>query len=547
MKTIMQVLGFRWRAITVTMMLALVTTVLNAVLLYMVGSAESMRHLAPVWVAVQFGAIVCVYTVAQRALAAFLARQSEDAQSRMRLDLLAHLQGLEHASFERSNEAELRTLVTHDALVVTQFWPTFVSLLVSSFTVLLCVGYLAWVDLWQLLAVVLGLAVTFALYAAETANLPLLLRHARDAYAELGAAVSEMLGGAKELKLDRSRRVADFWPMLRALSHAYRDKSAAARRKGMMAGATGSATFFLLIGAAAFLPQVVAGAAAHASTQLIIVMLYLSGPINRIVLNLPAYGAATTSARRIRHARVSLMASREMPIATPSSASPLQRDWQTLRFEAVEYDFPASGERADTTFGPVSFSLKRGEITFIVGPNGAGKSTVGKLLTGLYRPARGRIALDGRDIATYARDEYRQLFCAVFSDFHLFDGLLRADHSHERFARLVEGFRLPRDVLTDRSRAVIDHLSDGQRRRLALLMAFLEDKPIYFFDEWASDQDPEFRAYFYHDVMQQLRASGKTVVAITHDDAYFDAADSIVRIDARKTVDAACADLVLPA
>lgn len=547
MKTIMQVLGFRWRAITVTMVLALVTTVLNAVLLYMVGAPDWLHNAAPVRAAAQFGAGVLVYTVAQRMLAAFLAHQSEEAQSRIRLDLLAHLQRLEHASFERSNEAELRTLVTHDALTVTQFWPTFVSLLVSSFTVLLCVGYLAWVSLWQLLAVALGLAVTFALYAAETANLPRLLRHARDAYAHLGEAVSEMLHGAKELKLDRSRRVADFWPMLRALSHAYRDKSAAARRKGMMAGATGSATFFLLIGAAACLPQLLVGTAEHASTQLVIVMLYLSGPINRIVLNLPAYGAAATAARRIRGAQVSLANSSEAPIAAHARDSILERDWKTLRFNAVEYDFPATGERADTTFGPVSFALRRGEITFIVGPNGAGKSTVGKLLTGLYRPARGRIELDGRDVATCSRDDYRQLFCAVFSDFHLFDGLLRADHSQERFARLVEDFRLPRDVLSNRSRTVTNRLSDGQRRRLALLMAFLEDKPIYFFDEWASDQDPEFRAYFYHDVMQRLRASGKTVVAITHDDAYFGAADRIVRIDARKTVDAASADAVLPA
>lgn len=563
MRAIMRALGFGWPAVTKTYALAITTAILNAVLLYMVGSAERLPTVQLTSAAAVLVFTVAIFAVAQRALASLLAGQSECAQGTIRLDLLSWLQQIRHAEFEQLNESEVRTLVTHDAVIVAQFWPTLVSLFVSSVTVTLCVAYLAWTNPWQLLALSLGMTATLALYAAETARLPLLFKRSRDSYAKFSEKVTEMLDGAKELKLDRRRRVSDFWPQLQALSDQHRDESAAAHRKGMMAGATGSATFFLLIGAAVLLSHLTSHEGAQSSAQLVIVLLYLSGPINKIVNNLPAYGGAASAARRIEAARAFLRNAREPDAAAlppgeaetgrkpghatehgpvPGNAGgrevqadtcplpPILRDWRTLRFDKVEYHYPAA-DRPGAKFGPVSFTIQRGEITLVVGPNGAGKSTAGKLLTGLYQPTRGAILLDGQAVSVLPPDDYRQMFSAIYSDFHLFDNLMRPDHSLDRFERLLDEFRLPRALLVDRSRDSLRRLSDGQRRRLALLMGLIEDKPIYFFDEWASDQDPEFRAYFYNDVMQRLRQAGKTVVAITHDDTYFGVADHLVRIE----------------
>ena len=565
MKAILNTLGLDWLAIAKAGALAITTAILNAVLLYMIGAVDRLAHMNLATGAAVFTAIVILFAIAQRALAALLANQSESAQSTVRLDLLARLQQIRFAEFERLSSSEVRALVTHDALVVAQFWPTLVSLFVSTVTIVLCVGYLAWVSPWQVLALTLGMSATLALYAAETAKLPSLLKRSRDSYTELFDMVTDMLEGAKELKLDRHRRLADFWPRLHALSRRHRDESAAARSKGMMAGATGSATFFLLIGAAIMLSRSSIGGQAHASAQLAIMLLYLSGPINRIVTNLPVYGTATASARRIATARAFLRDAREsdavMPPKHAASASEnravahapeigarqtpgngdVANGWAELKFEAVEYDFPATAERPGATFGPVSFSIRRGKITFIVGANGAGKSTVGKLLTGLYPPTRGHIRLDGRCTSDVPLDDYRQMFSAIYSDFHLFGSLIRNDHSQELFAQLIREFRLPDVLLEERSYHTIRGLSDGQRRRLALLMALIEDRPIYFFDEWAADQDPEFRAYFYRDVMQRLRSAGKTVVAITHDDMYFNAADKVIRVEGRIALSRAAA------
>jgi putative ATP-binding cassette transporter len=77
-------------------------------------------------------------------------------------------------------------------------------------------------------------------------------------------------------------------------------------------------------------------------------------------------------------------------------------------------------------------------------------------------------------------------------------------------------------------------LSQGQRKRLALLTAWLEDRPIYVFDEWASDQDPMFKEVFYRQIVPELKSRGKTVVVITHDDRYYQMADRLIKLERGK-------------
>ena len=80
-------------------------------------------------------------------------------------------------------------------------------------------------------------------------------------------------------------------------------------------------------------------------------------------------------------------------------------------------------------------------------------------------------------------------------------------------------------------------LSSGQRKRLALVVALLEDRPVLVFDEWAADQDPGFRHFFYRTILRDLKARGKTIVAVTHDDRYFDQADRVLKMDFGQFVD----------
>ena len=74
----------------------------------------------------------------------------------------------------------------------------------------------------------------------------------------------------------------------------------------------------------------------------------------------------------------------------------------------------------------------------------------------------------------------------------------------------------------------------GQRKRLALVNAWPEERPVLVFDEWAADQDPALRKIFYTELLADLKRLGKTIIVISHDDRYFNIADPVVRLRAGK-------------
>jgi putative ATP-binding cassette transporter len=181
----------------------------------------------------------------------------------------------------------------------------------------------------------------------------------------------------------------------------------------------------------------------------------------------------------------------------------------------------------------LALTLRPGELLFIIGGNGSGKSTLAKLITGLYIPETGEIQLDGKLINQQNREWYRQHFSVVFSDFYLFERLLGFDNADlDRQAQeYLKQLQLDHKVKVEQGRLSTTALSQGQQKRLALLTAYLEDRPIYLFDEWAADQDPLFKEIFYTQFLPQLRDRGKTVLVISHDDHYFYLADHMIKLD----------------
>jgi putative ATP-binding cassette transporter len=186
----------------------------------------------------------------------------------------------------------------------------------------------------------------------------------------------------------------------------------------------------------------------------------------------------------------------------------------------------------------VNLAFSPGEIVFLVGGNGSGKSTLAKIITGLYPPAQGEIRFNGKLIDEHNRDHYRQLFSAVFADFYLFDSFLGLDkfRLQERASAYLSELQLDHKVKIENGALSTTDLSQGQRKRLALLTAYLEDRPFYLFDEWASDQDPIFKSVFYNRLLPDLRARQKAVLVISHDDRYFHLADRLVKLDCGQLV-----------
>lgn len=193
----------------------------------------------------------------------------------------------------------------------------------------------------------------------------------------------------------------------------------------------------------------------------------------------------------------------------------------------------ATLEAAGFTLGPLDLVFEPGQITFIVGGNGSGKSTLAKLLTGLYVPGTGSVSLNGEKITHDNIEWFRQNSSAVFTDFHLFEDYLGFDRVgiDADVQRYLEELQIAHKVSVQDGKLSTIDLSQGQRKRLALLTALLEDRPIYLFDEWAADQEPRFREVFYSEILVDLKRRGKTVIVITHDDRYFDRADQLVKLD----------------
>lgn len=265
-------------------------------------------------------------------------------------------------------------------------------------------------------------------------------------------------------------------------------------------------------------------------TGYIVVFLYMVVPVEGILSALPAIAGARIAMQRVQQLRTGL--SPEIP-PKPHAAEP----FTSLALENIHYQYQGEdGERF--SLGPLSLTFTPGERVFIVGGNGSGKTTLANLLVGIFSADSGQLWLNGNPVAADDLQHWRQHFSVIFSDFFLFDDVaFVTDRTQEQVEHLLDLLKLSHKVSFHNGRISTVALSQGQRKRLALLQSWLEDRPIYLFDEWAADQDPEFKAVFYLELLPMLKAEGKTVIAITHDDRYFHLADRLIKLESGQIVE----------
>jgi putative ATP-binding cassette transporter len=254
-------------------------------------------------------------------------------------------------------------------------------------------------------------------------------------------------------------------------------------------------------------------------------------PIDQVLATLPVLAKGEVAAAALERLGIRLHEKAAEP-ATEISISPQDTSWEGLSLQDVTYEYGAAAA-GPVAIGPVTFTVRPGQITFIVGGNGSGKTTISKVLTGLYEAHAGSIRLAGRDLEAGNLDWYRSHFAAVFVDFTVFPrpkGVKRSAVAQQKARYYLRALQLTNNMTLAGVGLADLPLSQAQRRRLALFTALLDDRPIYVFDEWAADQDPKFKDLFYRHFLPALKTSGKAVVAVTHDDKYFDCADQVVEM-----------------
>ncbi|MEL6385637.1 MAG: cyclic peptide export ABC transporter, partial [Cyanobacteria bacterium J06626_18] len=391
-----------------------------------------------------------------------------------------------------------------------------------------CMVYIAWLS-WQ----VLGLVLLITLVASVSCRWFLVqgrqgLAAAREQQDRLLQHFRSLIEGVKELKLHYHGQ-QDF--LNTDLEHtALQVKRYNNQGLSLFAvlDSWGKFIYFFAVGLVLFaLPHWI-GISPETRVAYVVTFTYLLGPMENLVNKLPFLSKASVALSKIETLGLSLSEPEKGAIAPPPPSQ-----WQQLTLKGVTHTYRTDQGDSEFTLGPVDLSVRPGELIFIIGGNGSGKSTLAKLLTGLYQPQSGSIWLDHQQIEPANQDWYRQHFAVVFSDFYLFERLLGFDDRVDdaQAHTYLQKLQLDHKVSINQGQFSTTALSQGQRKRLTLLTAYLENRPIYLFDEWAADQDPTFKDLFYTQFLADLRAQGKAIFVISHDDHYFHLADRLIKLD----------------
>ena len=361
-------------------------------------------------------------------------------------------------------------------------------------------------------------------------------RLARQKWDEIFTHYRSLTDGTKELKLHRSRRWSFFSQMLQptAESHLQHVILSASLYH---AGEIWSRMLYLLFILVLFIFFTRDRTNLEILTSYTVVLLYLRVSLSSFLSIIPSISRANIALEKIAALNLSssLLARGLDPTSltpSPSARQASHAPWQSLTLVNALHSYTRECDGRGFTLGPISLTWQPGELVFIVGANGSGKTTLLKMLAGLYTPESGEIRLDGIPITDQNREDYRQLFSVLFSDGYPFDHLFGLDGPNldRRAQEYLQQLQLDHKVLVEDGKLSTTELSFGQRKRLALLTAYLEDRPIYVFDEWAASQDLQFKDVFYCQCIKDLQARGKLVIVISHDDQYYHLADRVITL-----------------
>ncbi len=497
----------------------------NAALLAAINAgaqAANNNNKPSLWAAGLFVIALLLFIKTQNYILITATVEIESIIHKLRVRLLDGVRHSELVPMERIGRARIVAAITSDTTVLTQASNVLVFSIQSVILIIFVGIYVAYLSLVAFLismTIVGAMAVIFYFKGRQLAEGQ---REAAEWTNRLFDRLTDVLDGFKEVRLNKSRSDQLFEDVVEVSSTAayVKIKANADNFKRMIFS---QIAMYLLLGAVVFVSPTLSGSGGSAITKAILALLFVVGASFGLVQSIPMLASANAASDRIEKLEADLLATAQ---TADVSASRLLSRFETIEMRNVLFRY--FDRSAESTFqvGPLDFTLRRGEVVFITGGNGSGKSTFLKILAGLYVPESGEILLDGMRVNDSTREIYRSLLTAIFADYHLFlklYGISNPDPAE--VDRLLTDFRLiAKTRLTDHEFQTLD-LSDGQRKRLALVVALLEKRPVLLLDEWASDQDPDFRKKFYEELIPALNQAGATIVAISHDDRYLNEID----------------------
>lgn len=517
---------FRWELLAAALA-SVVAGTCSVVLLAQINAALTSQRIATSHVELRFAAAAICVLLAGMFSRILFERLRQRVSAELREFISSSVMTTALRQLEQIGSPRVQSALSEHTVRVADFFVTVPTLLSNGAMVLACLIYL--VQLSPIISLVTFPFIVLGAWGYHYANLKAFqyLRSGSEEQDRLFDHFRSLTDGAKELRLNCSKRRNFRDHVLRSSIETVRSLRTAGMSLFIAASSWGNFLIYAFLGIVLFVVARELPDREHALTGFALVMVYLVGPLHALLVALPEINLAKVAAERIE-AVVQEMHSKERTSANVSVES-----LQCLVLEGVKHRYYHEQSNDFFELGPIDLTFHPREITFIVGGNGSGKTTLAKVLVGLYAQEEGAIMLNGERINDANRDRYRQRFSAIFSDFHLFEGLLLGDTTELDGPgnRLLTRLHLQHKVQIRNGAFTSLALSQGQRKRLALVAACLEDRPVLVFDEWAADQDPAFKEIFYHEILSELRDAGKTVIVISHDDRYFHVADRIIRLE----------------
>lgn len=501
------------------------------------GYINTLVNRAPVSIdqlyLVRFAAIIVLIILTRRALSLGIIKSSQFLFWKLRKDILSAILDSDYQQLT-SKRTDISTAIFRDVYILTEASMSTIMFLTSGVLAIACLVYLAYLSL-ILFAITLVVAIIgIAVYQLNGARGNALFEHGRVLENKFLENFNSLLNGFKEINMDRRKGNDILDRKLEPILAEALQNNIAAHAGFLRNQITGQVLFYILISSVLIILSVLLNIKTANVISFVFTLLYLLSSIETIMGTLPIMLRARVSGTHLIDLKADLEAHR-VNNRLPSRYI-RREDFDSLSIQDLTFHYP--GDPESFQIGPVSLDIKKGDVTFIYGGNGSGKTTFIHVLMGVRLPAAGYIYLNNIPVEDGNYPEYKTVFSVVFSDFYLFNELVGVKNFNlERCQYYLQLFELEHKVKLENNAFSTTDLSTGQRKRLALIVALMEEKPVLVLDEWAADQDPYFRKKFYTEIIPRLKEDDVTVIAITHDDKYYYCADKLYKMDYGKLIE----------